>query len=137
MRGDSSGNGRVLEQACSGAAHARHDRPLRDPRGDQHGRYAHAQAIEQEWLAGAGIRRLCHKAVGYALRRWNVIVDAAVLVVGDQQRGGLPERRIVLDRLIYSGNEALTFAYIVVGMLVGAKHSPIVALVIAVIRLDE
>src|SRR5262249_52818394 len=96
-----------------------------------------AQTIEGKRPAGAGVIRLGYETIGRARRRRNVVVDAAVLVVNDEQRSTLPEIGILLDGVVYLRDEELTGLHVVIRMLVGCDQGSVVPVMIVVIRLDE
>src|SRR6185437_7944752 len=67
---------------------------------------------------GASVCGLGDEAVGGAGGWRNVIVDAAVFVVDDEDRGAGPERGVTADLVVDGGDELLAGADVVVGVLV-------------------
>ena len=129
---DGGGNAGVLEDVVD-------DRAARDPRRDEDGGHADAEAIEGEGIGCAGGAGLGDEAVGRAGGRRDVIVDAAVLVIDDQQRRVGPELRVLADGVVDGGDELLAGANVMVGMLiVGDDFSGAIGrVVVGVVGLDE
>ena len=113
----------VLRRCLRSVGRLVHHEALLDPRRDDDGRHTNAESIE-------GKAVLAHDAIGrwYAmLRRWDVVVEAAVLVVRDDERHRVPEGRVP-QRHVHLRNQALALAHRRVGMLprrhaVGARHA--------------
>ena len=67
-----------------------------------------------------------------------MVVDAAVLVIDDQQRCAIPDVGVRLDRHVRLGDKFLAFLYVVVGMLVGSENlSASRSFMVVVAGLDE
>ena len=66
-----------------------------------------------------------------------MIVDAAMLVINDQQGRALPEIRVLSDSVVYRCNEQFSGLYMMVRMLVVSEFFATVAVVIAVVRLNK
>jgi hypothetical protein len=78
------------------------------PGRDENRRNAHAEAIEVKGIVSAGVAGLRYEAVRGAGRRGHVVVDPAVFVINDEQRGGGPKRGIFADLVIDRSDELLT-----------------------------
>ncbi len=84
----------------------------------------------------AGVRY--ERPSGRAGWRRYMIVDAAVLVINNQQRGAFPEVGVLVNGIVNGRDEELPRLHIVIGMLVGGELLPaVVAFVIGIVRLDE
>ena len=117
--GESAGDRCVLEDFVD-------DSSWRDPWRDKDGGHADAEPVEVERVGRAGGVGLRDEAVRRAGGRRNVIVDAAVLVVDDEDRGVRPEVRVLADCVVDRGDELFSGADVVVGMLIGlAMSSPV------------
>lgn len=111
-----------------------------DPGRDEDGGDADAEAIEGEGVEGSCVGGLGDEGgIGRAGGRRYVVVDAAVLVVDDEQRRVRPERGVGADGVVDSRDELLAGAHIVVGMLiVGDLFAAAVGCwVVGVVGLDE
>src|SRR5689334_331197 len=114
-----------------------HDRALGDVRRDKNRRYANAKAIEVKRLARLRVLRLRDEPVRDAAGRRDVIVDAAMLVVRDQERRARPERRVLTNRHVDGRDETLALADVMIGMLIRRDHRSVGSIVIAVVGFDE
>ena len=98
---------------------------------NHHGGHTHSEAREIERRRGRIL------VVGiHAGRRRDVIEEAAVLVVDDQQQGLLPDFRAAGQSRIDIVNERFSVAHVVVGVLVG-RLMRAAGVVRIVARLDE
>ena len=104
--------------------------PFAHPRRNQHRRHADAQTVEVEWLVRFGVLRLRDEAVRRARGRRHVIVDPSVLVVGDEERRGRPQRGILPDGVVNRRDEALALEDVMVGVLVGGQQVSAVTVVV-------
>ena len=66
--------------------------------------------------------RLCNKSVWYAGWRLDMIIDATVFVVHDQECGIGPEIGVIADRAIDRCDELFTCSNIMVWMLVASDQ---------------
>jgi hypothetical protein len=86
---------------------------LRQPGRDDHGRDAHAEPGEVE----IGIGRAKAVGVGDVSWRHDVVVEAAVLVVGDDQDRRLPQFLVRAERLVDATDQTLTGRDVAGGVL--------------------
>src|SRR5262249_55711280 len=101
-------------------------------------RHAHAQPVEGEWRARSGGFCGSDEAIRRASRRRHMVINAAVLVISDQQQGALPESGVLTNRVVDRSDERLARQHVVIGMLVrGDQLAAAVALRVAVVRFDE
>ena len=115
------------------------DGALLHPGRDEDGRDADAEAVEVEGVEGAGVGGLGDEAVGRAGGRRDMVVDAAVFVVDDEDGGVGPELGIVADLVVDGGDELLAGADVVVGMLIAGDGfaAAVRGVVVGVVGLDE
>ena len=64
------------------------------------------------------------KAIWRAGRRNDVIIEPAMLIVDNQQRGTLPKFRVDADCVIDLRNEVFAFQHVMVGMLIAGEQLP-------------
>ncbi len=130
--GDGGGDGGVLEDVVD-------DRAFLHPGRDENRRDADAEAVEVEGVEGASVCGLGDEAVGRAGGWGDVIVDAAVLVVDDEDGGAGPECGIAADLVVDGGDELFAGADVVVGMLVAGDGfaAAVGGVVVGVVGLNE
>src|SRR3954465_78208 len=117
--------------------HAVNYRSFRNPRRDQNRRDADAEAIELKWCSCPGGIPIGSEDVFRATRWRHVVKDPSVFVIGDEQGSALPKFGIVLDRLVDGRDENLARLNVMIRVLVVGDLFPAIALMVAVIRLDE
>ena len=66
-----------------------------------------------------------------------MVVDPSMLVIDNQQRGALPQLRVLFDRVVNRRDKQLAGLYVVIRMLVVRYFLSAVGIVIVVVRLDE
>src|SRR5882724_2257535 len=85
-----------------------------DPGRDEHSGDADAEAVEVEGVRGTGGRGLSNKAIWLTGGRRDVIVDATVLVVHDENRGVGPKVGVIANGVIDRGDELFSRANVMV-----------------------
>src|SRR5437870_1130349 len=109
------------------------DASLRHPRGDDNGRHTHAILGKVE---AGGIQSRTGLIVGSRRSAWsNVIVEAAVLIICDNEQAARPDRRLT-KQVVYSGRQTVAGGQTVSRML---RRPSLISVTyhVAVGRLDE
>src|SRR6185437_8926860 len=122
--GDGGRNRSMLKDALvGGILGAGDDGAARNPGRNENCRYTNAQPIElkrQAGYVGGGIGSL--EPIRRAAWRNHVIVEAAMLVVDNQQRGALPKLRNGADLVIDLADEVISGQHMMIGVLIISQN---------------